>query len=302
EREVKDTLNYALNIYTKGFRSGIKQTINPQGKPLNIPNVYSPDAVAFIFRSLYLLKDNGLIKKYEDFLQKEILRFYMEVIDHKSKDSLIKDRHFLAMNDHAIRKRSCYDTCMVAMLSQTIERINSELHFLFENPLNNIDFKKILLSKYWNFGYFLDDLSGSKHFCSDANIFPFYSGIIDDEEFLDRINKIIRDEGFDNPYPLKYRKQKPEKESLLLTFFAPEYERTTSWLNLGMCYLKVLDKYKKTELVKEYLNKYEEMILKHQNFLEVFTSDGQPFESLFYICDDSLLWCSVWLELKKKYG
>lgn len=302
EKEVRDTLNYALEIFRK--KNKIMLIINPNGRPFNFPNVYSPDAVAFIFRSLYDLKDKDLITKFEDFLQKEIFRFYKKVIDNKSSDGLIKPVHFSAMNDHAIRIRSCYDTCMAAMLSGYIEKINSELHFQFENPLKNIDFKHIIASKYWNFGYFLDDLDpkGSKCFSSDANIFPFYSGIINDGEFLDRISKKIQDENFDDPYPLKYRKEKPDREDRLSSFFAADYERTTAWLNLGMCYLKVLDKFGKTALLKMYLEKFEQMILKHQNFLEVFDSLGQPYKSKYYICDDSMIWCSVWLELKRKYG
>ena len=60
--------------------------------------------------------------------------------------------------------------------------------------------------------------------------------------------------------------------------------------------IKNIDK----ELCKKYLYQYKEQILKHKNFLEVYTPNGKPFKTLFYYTDDSMLWSSIYLDLVKE--
>jgi hypothetical protein len=38
--------------------------------------------------------------------------------------------------------------------------------------------------------------------------------------------------------------------------------------------------------------------MKHRTFLEVYNSDGTVYKTPFYVADEGMLWCSVWLACK----
>ena len=48
---------------------------------------------------------------------------------------------------------------------------------------------------------------------------------------------------------------------------------------------------------EEYIQQYRSIIEKYKNYLEVFSSDGRPYKSLFYYCDEGMLWAVNFLEL-----
>jgi hypothetical protein len=296
EKEVQNTLKYALAQYSK--YGAITTSINPQGHAFNFPNVFSPDSSAFFFRSLESCADNELLLQYRGFLQKSVDQFHRRVM---GKDGLIKSRHFSSMNDHVVRKQSCYDTCMAGMLSRTVESLNARFRLNISNPLAKYDFEQTLQDHYRAYGFFLDDLSGSKHFSSDANIMPYYCGIINEPSWVEQMAQRIEEEKLDQPLPMKYRNGKYHRQ-VFASWFAKEYEVTTSWAHLGLCYLKLLEKYDMESRIKRYLKSFEEKIDQYRNFLEVLNIDGTPYSSGFYYCDEGMLWSSIWLELKRKYG
>ncbi|KYK27336.1 hypothetical protein AYK26_03700 [Euryarchaeota archaeon SM23-78] len=291
-KEVLNTLGYALRTFEKYGR--IEQSINPQGKPFTFPNKYSPDALAFIIRSLRLAKARELVKKYKKFLNKEIKRYYELVID-KETGLASMDKHFSSMKDYSFRQSSCYDNVMTGMLTSDLKKIKDLV-----NPFKKFDYQRLMIDNFWTGSYFLDDLSGLKIICGDANVLPFWSGLITDKEMLRKAVNSIRKEGLDKPFPLKYTSKRFEEQRMIAKeILAGDYERDAVWAHMGLMYIEVVNMVNK-KLAKYYLEQYKEQIEKHRNFLEVYDTNGKPFRTLFYYSDGGMLWAANYLYLKRK--
>lgn len=285
------TLQYALERYQK--HGGITVAITPKHQPFNFPNFYSPDSVAYLFRSLRVAGDLELIRSYSDFLNGEIKKYYKTALD---ADGLIrKDTHFSSMKDHSLRTSSCYDNSCTAMLSAEIDKINSKSKIL-DNPFK--DTKSILMEKFWNGKYFLNDLSGSEAITGDANIYPFWWGIFDDKKMLRSSLKSIQEAKLDSPMPLVYSKDSKHK-MIAIEKLVPNWEKDSVWPQMGFVYIDLLRTIEEKK-AKFHLNQYKELIERYCNFLELYTTDLKPYESTLYTCDESLSWASMYLDMKRK--
>ena len=287
--KVISTLDYALRTFKSHGK--IEQSINPAGRPFTFPDKYSPDALAFLVRSLRLANDRKLISRYKKFLKRKKKRYFDIVIDQKT-GLVRKDKSFSSMKDYSVRQSSCYDNAMTGMLSKDLSELG------LDNPFKKWDFEKLLVKNFWNGEYFLDDLSGYKIVCGDANVLPFWSGIINDRAMLKRAINSMRKEGLDQPFPLKYtRKRFREQKQIAKEFFAGDYERDSIWAHVGFMYIKVVAEIDK-KLAKKYLDEYKHQIELHNNFLEVYGKDGKPFKTIWFYADESMLWCANYLYLK----
>ncbi len=289
KKKVLKTLEYVLDAFSKSGR--VATTISPSGRVFDFPK-YSPDSLVFLMKALDAAKAVKLISKYRDFLNTEIKKFYENVIDPKT--GLVKKAHFSSIKDHAIRKSSCYDNVMAAMLSSILKR-----HKQLKNPLEKYDFKKIIFENFWTGSYFLDDLSGIKTVTGDANLFPFWTGVFSSKIMMGKAFKKIQEERLDRPFPLKYSRNSIRQKFLLLTkFFTPSYEKDTIWMHMGPLYVQMVEKIdrKKASLYKK---KYGEVIEKYMNFLEVFDRKGKPYNTPFYYSDESMSWAANYLTFKK---
>lgn len=296
KKEVLNTLEYALKIFD--IHGRIEQSISPSGKAFTFPDKYSPDALAFLIRSLKLAKAGSLIKKYKPLLNKEIKRYYGLVID-KQTGLVRKDLTFSSMKDHALRQSSCYDNAITGMLANDLQEIK-----VLDNPFRKYDYKNLVMKNFWNnekdgSGYFLDDLSGNKIICGDANVIPFWAGLINDNDVLKKTIATLRKNCLDKPLPLKYAGKKfKEHEMISEEVLASGYERETCWAHVGFMYIKIVAGIDK-KLAKEYLEKYKKEIERYKTFLELYSPSGKPFKTLLYYSDESMLWSANYLYLKK---
>jgi hypothetical protein len=267
----------------------------------------APDSLAFLLYSLRIAKQNkivGLIEAYKPFLEREIKRYYDTiVIKSGEKRGLVKKGYFSSMKDHAIRNSSCYDNCMLAMISKEADKLK------LKNPFKRFNYKKLILKHFWNDKkkYFKDDLNNNMP-TGDANVFPFWCEIFEvkgknkkNMGMLKQAIKAIQKNKLDKPFPLKYSNKTQSRYGNFLFFpslFARNYESNSIWMHLGLCYLDVVSKVDK-KLLRKYLSSYKKQIEKHHNFLEVYDEKGKPYKSMFYLCDDSMIWASKYLELSK---
>ena len=289
-KQMVSTLDYALDKYQK--HNGIKVAITPSGKPFNFPNWYSPDSVAYLFRSITKVNDKKLIQKYGSFLEKEAKKFYKTVID--TKTGLVKPKKFSAMKDHAIRKSSCYDTVMVAVMQEACKKLR------ITAPKHN--YENILRKYYWNNDHFLDDLSGKSYISADANIYPFWFNIIKSKDMLSKAIKSMQNLGLDYPFPLHYTKTNAKPKFILAETLVPDWEATSIWPQMGLVYIELLRRINKSKAAK-HLNEYKKIIEQNQNFIEVFNVQGKPYKSVLYSANGGMSWASMYLHLiKKKAG
>ncbi len=285
-KQARKTLKYALSVYDK--HNKITTTISHHDKPFNVFTI-SPDSLPFLIRSLVITNSNDLIKKYKKFLETQIKQYYEEVVEKET--GLVKKRFFSSMKDNSQRKSSCYDNSMVGMLSNDLNKLK------LKNPLKKYNYTKLLTDNFWNGKYFDDDLE-TDYVAGDANVFPFWCGVIKDKSMFKKALKSIKKHKLDKPFPLKYTVTKRHRFNGILNLIINNYQGNTIWMNIGLCFLDVVNKYDKKQ-AKLYLNQYEKIIKKHKNFLELYNSNGEPYKSWLYRSDEKIIWAVKYVVLAK---
>ncbi len=284
--EVIRTLDYALGRFRRFNK--ITVALTPSGKPFDFPG-YGIDSLAFMLIALKNVNNKTIAAKYGSMLVAEAEKIKRKHVDLDTGLTR-RDMHFSSMKDHAIRKGSCYDNIMLAVISRELKALR------LEDPLKDYNYAKIIKDKFWTGYYFLDDLSGSRHIAGDANIVPFWTEIFDSKEMLKRSISAIKAEGLHIPFPLKYTSKSVNQKMIGYEFLVKGWEKDSIWTNIGMIYLELLSKVDK-ETARSHLQKYEALIENHGTVIEVFTSNGQPYSSPFYMADSGMLWASLFIGL-----
>ncbi|MEK6809871.1 MAG: hypothetical protein AABY40_04300 [Nanoarchaeota archaeon] len=282
--QVHHTLRYALNHF-KQYKK-VTTTITPRGTPFDFP-AFAVDSLPWLIHSIKISKFP--YHSFKDFLNKEIQKFYQQVINQHT--GLVKPEiHFSSIKDFAVRKSSCYDNCMVALLAKDLKGME------LNNPFEKFSYQDLIKRHFWNGEYFYDDLSHQRYVAGDANLFPFALAIITDKEMLQSALKKIHEAGLDEPFPLKYTDRREKINFVWQENFLRNYESNAVWMHMGLLYIKLLQEVDK-ERADAYKERYRELIEKHKNFLEVFDEKGKPFSTPFYYCDSGMLWAANYLKL-----
>jgi len=284
---VRKTLVFCLKHYEGHGR--VTTCITQKGYCFDFPT-YSVDSLPYLLRCLRLLGDKALIKQYKSFLNKEIQRFYEIVVDKKS-GMVKKNRHFSSMRDHAIRKSSCYDNCFVALLQKEITAL------ALANPLKKYDYQQLLKKNFWNGHYFYADLDQHPIVTGDANLFPFYLGIFSDKKMLLLSMQSLVKEGLAEPLPLRYTaKLYTEEQFIFVHKLVKHYETSACWAHMGPIFINLLSTIDRQQ-AQDYLARYQKIVLRDKNFIEVYNQDQKPYASWFYYSDVSMLWAVNLLKL-----
>ncbi|MFC1741700.1 hypothetical protein ACFL3V_04155 [Nanoarchaeota archaeon] len=288
-KKVIQTLDYALSHFKKHRR--ITTSISPKGICFDFPT-YGADSLPFIIRAIKAAKAKQILKKYNTFLKKEISYYFKTVFDRKT--NLVKEgAHFSSMKDYSKRNSSCYSNCMLSMLNDDLAALK------FYNPFSKYKIRQSILSTFWNGNYFYEDRSCEKTVTGDANTFPFWCGVTNSRMVFNLCMKSMEKARLTKPFLLKYTAKKQKTApAIWQELLAGDYERDTVWIHLGACFLDVISRFDKKKL-KQFLAQYEANIKKYGNFLEVYDRNGKPFKTLFYVTDESMLWVSKYLALKK---
>lgn len=285
--KVRKTLEYALRTYSN---QRLTTTITPGGFCLDIFD-YSPDSLAYLLYSLRISENEDLSLTYKNFINKEVKRFYGKVINKKT-GLVKKDKYFSSSRDAFIRSGSCYDNTMIAVISKELE------HLKFENPFRK-DVDELIIKEYWSGEYFYDDYHKHKGVVADSNIFPFWLEVINKKELKEKaLNSLVK-EKLDHPFPIKYSKEKYDKEIFWVKIFAPKYQTTTTWSHIGILFIGLLADIDRKKS-QEHFDKYTEVIEKNKNFFETFNEKGGIYKTPFYHSAESMIWAANYLSLKKK--
>ena len=97
------------------------------------------------------------------------------------------------------------------------------------------------IDHFWAGDHFRDAL-GDETVSGEANVWPFYAGVIaDPRPDRGRPSRYLDANGFCDPYPLRYETiRRPEREVWLTRHVLPDYQGSTVWTSLGAMYLQVL--------------------------------------------------------------
>ncbi len=275
------TLDYALSKFSK---SGIKTSISPSGVPFSFPDVYSPDSVALLFYALRVSNAKSLVTKYRDFLQKEVEKFFKVVID---ETGLVRPLHFSSMRDYSVRVSSCYDNVMVGLMAREAKLLG------FEVPKKN--WSNILKKHFWTGEYFKDELNG-KHIAGDANVFPFWSGVVKDKKMLRSVVSKLQKVGLDRPFPLKYLGYRAKENMILLDFFVSGWEQNNVWSHMGPLFISLVQRVNRKK-AEDYASAYRFVIERDGTLFELYNESGHLFKTLFYCADEGMLWAANLVDL-----
>ncbi len=275
--EVRETLVHVLEVFSRANK--ICTTV--RGTNVFDFPTYAPDSLALLLHSLRIAKSKSLAQQHRAFLEQQISFFIKHVI-HPSTQLVHHEKHFSSMKDHSLRCSSAYDNCMAWLVTEEAKKLGLDCAYAFP--------KKKFLHLFWNQTYFLDD-SNTKTVAGDANVFPFWTGMISDKKLLSATLTKIKTAGLDRPLPLKYTAAQPSHKKIWQSMLAPNYEGTTVWTLLGGCYLTVL-KQVENKAMQEAQERMLQKIEEYKTVLEVFTPEGKPYKSLLYTCDEGMLWAA----------
>jgi len=285
------TLSYAFERWSRAGR--ITVAITPSGRPFDFPSYPSLDSIAYVFNTLRLVHAKDLVEQHRPFLKSQV-RWVASLVQD---DGLPRPIRFSGMRDYAIRQQSCYDTAALGLLSRCLDDLR------LQNPLPSASrYAKLLKSHFWTGRHFRDDLSGKDVVTADANIYPFWWGIIKSGKMLKSAVRSLQSEGLDVPFPLKYVRSKSREDKMLwMERFVSGWERDAIWSHMAMPYIELLASFDKRR-AKEHLRSYASLIERHGTYVEVFAPSGEPFKTPFYVADEGMLWASQFLYVARKIG
>jgi hypothetical protein len=289
---VSASLAYALDVWTKR-RSHITTTIHYFDRPGDVFE-YGVDSLPLFRAALRAAGADDLVERHRGWLEAEIGHFYKLVVDPAT--GLVRpDRKFSAHRDTVVNRSNAYGNTMVALLAKTIEETG-----WFDSPFASHfdgDYGRLLLEHFWVDDHFRDAL-GDDTVSGEANIWPFYTGVIADPDVIAAALAHLDANGFCDPYPLRYEtSRRPEREVWLTRHILPDYQGSTVWTSLGAMYLQVL-RTVDPGLAASETARYVAWIERDGTFWEVMNSEGQNWVSPRWIMigEESMLWSAIFLD------
>jgi hypothetical protein len=290
---VYDSLAYALDVWARRGRH-ITTTIHYFDRPGDVYE-YGVDSLPLFLAALRAADAIDLVERHRAWLQAEIAHYYETVVDPTT--GLVRsDRKFSAHRDTVVNRSNVYGNTMVALLAKTIEETG-----WFVSPFEGHfggDYGRLLLGYFWVEDHFRDAL-GDETVSGEANIWPFYAGVVGDPTIVAAALAYLDDNGFCDPYPLRYETvRRPEREVWLTHHVLPDYQGSTVWTSLGAMYIQVLRTVDPVLAATE-TARYVEWIERDGTFWEVMNARGQNWVSSRWIMigEESMLWSAIFLDV-----
>jgi hypothetical protein len=290
---VRDSLAYALGVWARRD-SHITTTIHYFDRPGDVYE-YGVDSLPLFLAALRAADATDLVEHHRPWLQRQVAHFYDRVVDPVT--GLVRsDRKFSAHRDTVVNRSNAYGNTMVALLAKTIGETG-----WFVSPFERHfkgDYGRLLMEHLWVDDHFRDALDGDT-VSGEANIWPFYAGVITDPAVIRPALAYLDANGFCDPYPLRYETtRRPEREVWLTRHILPDYQGSTVWTSLGAMYLQVLRTVDPTLATIE-TARYVEWIERDGTFWEVMDARGRNWVSSRWIMigEESMLWSAIFLDL-----
>jgi hypothetical protein len=291
-QRVHASLAYGLDIWTKRH-SHITTTIHYFDRPGDVFE-YGVDSLPLFMAALRAAGATDLVERHRAWLEAEIGHFSEMVVDPRT--GLARSDHkFSAHRDTVVNRSNAYANTMVALLAKTIAETG-----WFASPFERYfggDYGRLLVEHFWVDDHFRDAL-GDDTVSGEANVWPFYAGVIGDPAFVAPALGYLRANGFCDPYPVRYEiSRRPEREVWLTRHLLPDYQGTTVWTSIGSMYLQVL-RTVDPGLAATETARYVEWIERDGTFWEVMDADGHSWVSPRWLSigEESMLWSAIFLD------
>jgi hypothetical protein len=287
------TLEWAISIWRRRH-SHITTTISP---PFNWPIDlfdYGVDSLPLLLAALRSADAAALVEKHRDWLATEIEHYSSVVVD--AKTGLVRtDRTFSAHRDTFRNTSTAYGNTMVALLGRTVAETGWGPDLL--SRYFDGDWGSLLRRHFWKGDRFRDRI-GSERTSGEANVWPFFAGIVDDQEMQAAALATLQRDGYTTPYPLRFDvADRRERLVFIYHFLSPDYQTTTTWTSLGSIYLSLLREVDPARAAVE-LGRMGQLVERDGTFWEVLDEHGKRWSSGngLSISDRSMLWGAILLE------
>ena len=287
KKHVLHTLRWALLHYRKA--GAVTTCIDKAGNCFNAP-MHAVDSLPWLLHCLHV-SNYDLNKAERKFLIEQMKLYQKKYLDTSGHLRPIK---FAEMRDAVMYDRSAYAVSLVGRMAYCAEQLG--LQAGFAHPLQK--YQKELITRYWNGHYFNADRV-TNAFSADCALMPFFLGIIEDKAMTDATFDYLKQEAFDQPFPLIYTKQ-PEAFRYhwwMTAPFMPEYEGYTLWSWHGLFYLHSLRRLGRPEFAEQRAAFARGMIEQHQTFPEMLNRDGSWYYALIYRSDPGMVWAALYVDV-----
>lgn len=297
------TLAWAIDAW-RARGTHVSTTINPLLRwPVDVFD-YGVDSLPMLLASLHALARSPdpavagaaeeLARAHREWLGGEIRYFVDRVVDPAT--GLVRsDRHFSAHRDTFRNSSTAYGNAMVALLARTVAETGWGPDLLSHHFAG--DWGSVLRRHFWTGDRFRDRL-GSDETSGEANVVPFWAGVVEDPAMLAAALETLRREGYTAPVPLRFTAVHSNAGLLpAYRLWSADYQTTTSWTSLGSMYLALLARVDPAATSIE-LDRMRALIERHGTFWEVLDGEGRPWRSRsgLSVSDVSMLWGAVLLE------
>jgi hypothetical protein len=309
DERLLSTLAWAIDVWRRRG-SHVTTTINPLLRwPVDIFD-YGVDSLPLLLASLRSLAAHpstasaaaALAHEHSGWIAIEIEHFVAEVVDPDT--GLVRaDRHYSAHRDTFRNGSTAYANTMVALLGRTVAETGwgpdlLSRHFGGAGGSRTApDWGSLLRRHFWLGDRFRDRL-GSDETSGEANVWPFFAGVVEDGEMLARALATLQREGYASPYPLRFQAtHSPGGMLLLFRIYSSDYQTTTAWTSLGSIYLSLLREVDSAAAAVE-LERMQRLIERDGTFWEVLDDRGEGWRSRsrLSVSDHSMLWGAILLE------
>ena len=295
---VHATLAYALDVWERRH-SHVTTTIHYFDRPGDVFD-YGVDSLPLLLAALRTIGADDLVERHRPWLEAEIAHFDAMVVDPLT--GLVRcDRTYSAHRDTVINRSNAYGNTMVALLAKTIQETG-----WFASPLaRHFDggFDRLLMDHFWMGDHFRDSMDDDT-VSGEANVWPFYTGVIADPAIVGPALAYLDANAFCDPYPVRYETvRRPDREVWLTRLLLPDYQGTTVWTSLGSMYLQVLRTVDPVLAAAE-TARYVAWVERDGTFWEVLDHDGQNWVSSRWIAigEESMLWSAIFLDALENVG
>jgi hypothetical protein len=290
---VHASLAHALGVWERR-RIHVTTTINYGDRPADV-FAYGVDSLPLLLAALRAADATDLVERHRAWLTTEIADYVVRVVDPAT--GLVRsDRTYSAHRDTVVNRSTAYGNTMVALLAKTIAETG-----WFASPLDRHvegDYGRLLRERFWLGSRFRDAL-GDDRTSGEANVWPFYAGVVSDRAMLLTALRSLDAGGFCRPYPLRYETaRRPEHEVWFTRHLLPDYQGSTVWTSLGAIFLQLLSTVDPEQAAGE-IGRYAAWIERDGTYWEVLDDRGRPWVSprRLFIGEESMLWSAIFLDV-----
>ena len=292
---VDASLDWALAAWSQAGR--VSTTIFPGARSADVWD-YGVDSLPFILRALRAAPaGERLVARHAGLLGAEVRRFAVEVLDPVT--GLVRaDRRFSTHRDTVATSCNAYAHTMVALLERELAATG-----WFPLPFAPGAAGR-LVDTFWRgdrFGEGPRGTPGHDLVTGDANVVPFWLGVVPDDLGAVAMLDALDEAGLTSPLPLRYSAAPPENEDGLQRLFVPDYQGTAIWTSLGAMATDVALRVD-AERGQRWLRGHIEVVERDGTMWEVLDESLCPYRGRLGLwhADEAMLWGALLLDLLRR--